>query len=64
MTTAKKIEQEYIDLEPHIDDITEQLIIRLGDDSDSEESGEDMDNNTCDCEDDELDLRGIEPLNS
>lgn len=61
---CKKIEQEYIDLEPHIDDITEQLIIRLGDDSDSEESGEDMDNNTSDCEDDELDLRGIEPLNS
>lgn len=34
---CRKIEEEYMDLEPHIDDATEQFIIRLGKDSDSEE---------------------------
>lgn len=58
---VKTVELDYLALEPEIDVISEQLIINVGEDSDTEDDNDDShtesDDEMCD-----MDLSGVEPL--
>lgn len=66
---TRKIEEAYMELEPHIDQITEQIIIRLDEDSNSDDEcddgGEDIEPNSETSDDtgsEDHDLSGIVPF--
>ncbi|XP_054260244.1 uncharacterized protein LOC128984900 [Macrosteles quadrilineatus] len=69
---TKKIEEAYMELEPHIDEVTKEIIVRLGEDSDRDEWDDvgdsdgdvqpTVESSDTDSGSDDVDLAGIVPF--